>query len=101
MPFYKEVKEDYFKSNTEFQDLFTSDTRHACETEKSDKLFTDIVNNCVITKVAQKYLHRLSEFAEWAKTNFQKGEPALKEFFVDARFVGFFPFGLRLGIVAD
>lgn len=64
MPFYKEVKEDYFKSNTEFQDLFTSDTRHACETEKSDKLFTDIVNNCVITKVAQKYLHRLSEFAE-------------------------------------
>lgn len=46
----------------------------------------------MIPKVVHKFLYRLPEFAEWAKKNCHKGEPALKEFFVDARFVSFFPF---------
>lgn len=54
LPFYKEIKENCFKSNTQFRNLFTSDTRHVCKTEKDDKLLTDIVNNCVIPKVAHK-----------------------------------------------
>lgn len=63
-----------------------------CTIESSDKLLTDIVNLCVIPKIALKYVPKLPAFADWVGTNCDKGEGYVKEFFVDARFVRYISF---------
>jgi len=80
-PFYRELKQECIMNPK----WGVVDNPNFCDIKSGDEKLTNMVNTCIIPKVAAKYIIKVPEFGDWAKDNCQKGEPVVRDILVNTR----------------
>ena len=81
LPMYQELKNECVLD----PEWGVASIQNVCDVDTGDEKLNQMVQQCIVPKVEAKFLFRVDDLSDWAKSNCQKAEPAIQKLLVQTR----------------